>query len=377
MADHAFLSASGASIWLNCTVSPHLSKKIKDTGSVYAREGTLAHAIGEAILLNDDIEVERLKKDKLFYEGMIDEVEEYSNYCIEQLNAMKVIDPEGASMHIEQRLNLTEWVPDGFGTGDCVIIGDGLLEIIDLKFGKGVVVDVEENPQLMLYALGALHEFGFLYEIKKVRMTIAQVRNGGISSYEMKVDDLMRWAVEVVKPKALEAYLNEGYPKAGEWCTFCKWRFNCKERARYMLELADLYQDKKSLSLEEYGIILKRMKPIEKWLKDIKEYTLNEALSGVRFPGWKLVEGRSIRKVDENKSEEFAEFLLADGFDESAIYAPKKLRGIGDLEKLVGKKKFEELGEGFVIKPPGKPTLAEESDKRKELNGVEEDFDFE
>lgn len=372
MTKHAYLSASSSHRWLNCTVAPSLESSYPDTSSNFAAEGTLAHEIGELILLGKEKKIEKLKEDELFYEGMVDEVEDYTNYCKERFAELRVADPL-AQMFIEERLNFSNYVPEGFGTGDCVLIGNGLLEIIDLKFGKGVEVDAKDNSQLMLYALGALDACGFLYDIDKVRMTIAQVRLGGISSYEMKVKDLAAWGEEIVKPNASLAYDGKGDANPGSWCGFCKFKNNCKAKADYELEIVDRYKGKDKLSKEEISEILERAKDIKSWLNGIEDYALDEALTGVNFPGFKLVEGRSNRKI--NDEDGLANALLGLDFTEEEIFKPRTINTITNLEKLVGKKKFTEFSE-FIIKPSGKPTLVPVSDKRKELNSIEDDFDF-
>lgn len=374
MTAHALLSASSAFRWLNCTASPRLEENMDDTSSIYAKEGSLAHALAEAILNNDVAEKEKLKADGLFYSGMLDEVEEYTNYCLERFNEMKTID-NLAIMDIEKRLDFSKWVPKGFGTGDCIIIGNGLLEIIDLKFGKGVEVSAIENPQLMLYALGALNEYGFIYDVDRVRMTIAQVRLNNISSYEMKVSDLVNWAETEVKVKAKEAYTGTAKANPGQWCGFCKFKNLCKSRTEYLKEKVDYYKDR-ALSYEEIAEVLAISDEVTKWLKDTNDFALEEALKGVKFPGYKLVEGRSNRKIIDEVG--LAEILVdVEGYSEEKVFKPKAIETITNLEKLIGKNKFAEISSGFVVKPEGKPTLVPNSDKRKEINTVEDEFDFE
>lgn len=369
---HALLSPSGAHRWLHCTPSARLEAERADTGSVYAREGTLAHAIAERILKGEGYE--DLKDHELFYPGMIDEVEDYTSYCMERFNEAKAADAAGAVMLVEERLDFSDVVPEGFGTGDCVIVQNGHLEIIDLKFGKGVVVDPERNPQLMLYAWGAYRELHpFYYSFRDVTMTVAQVRLEGISSYTMTIGELEKWVEETVKPAAALAYKGKGEFCAGDWCGFCKVRTTCRARAEQMQAYLDLKR-RASLDDEEIARIILAKKEIEGWLKDIDAYALDEALAGASFPGLKLVEGRSNRKI--NDPEALAERLIAGGYEEESIYKPKQLETLTKLEGLVGKKAFAELGEGVVVKPPGKPTLVAESDKRPAMNTVEDDFEF-
>lgn len=372
MMAHALLSASGAHRWLNCTASPRLEENMEDTTSSYAKEGTLAHALAEAMILNDEKAVKKIKQDDLFYTGMIDEVSEYVSYCEERLSEMLTKD-KGSIMEVETRLNLSNYIPNGFGTGDCIIIGDGLLEIVDLKFGKGVEVSPVENPQFMLYALGALDEFGFLYDINTVRMTVAQVRLQGIQSYEMSVKDLRNWANTVVIPKAKEAYEGKAEPNPGSWCGFCKFRKRCKKRSGFIQDLVKR-QMEMELTVDSLADILDSAKDIQSWLTDMTDHALDLALKGENIPRYKLVEGRSNRKITDEDG--LASILMLEGHKEEQIYKPKSLETITNLEKLVGKKHFTEISKDYVIKPEGRPTLVAESDKRPAINAVENEFEF-
>ena len=381
---HALLSASSADRWLNCTPSARLAECYEDTTSTYAAEGTLAHEIAECLLrahLNghdylfkfaDIAELEDLKKDELFYEGMIDEVEEYTNYVIETYHEA-LAKTKDAMIFLEETLDYSNYVPEGFGTGDAIIIADGELEIIDLKFGKGVEVSPIDNPQLKLYALGAYEKYGFIYGIEKITMTIAQVRLNNIQSWTISADMLLEWAENELKPKAKLAFEGKGKTVPGSWCTFCKVKSICKARAEANLNFYDQYnKDPKLLSIEEMAMVLKEVDDIQKWARELKDFALEEALKGVKFPGFKLVEGRSNRVIGDEEG--FAKVLINEGYNEEQIYRPRALQGITVLEKLIGKKRFTEIGEGFIVKPPGKPTLVPESDKRPELDSVEADF---
>jgi hypothetical protein len=377
---HALLSASSAERWLNCTPSARLAEGYEDTTSSYAAEGTLAHEIAECLLkarlnghdFTDIAELEALKSNELFYEGMIDEVEEYTNYVIETYHEA-LAKTKDAMIFLEETLDYSTYVPEGFGTGDCIIIADNEMEIIDLKFGKGVEVSPIENPQLKLYALGAYEKYGFIYGIEKITMTIAQVRLNNIQSWTITADMLLEWAENELKPKAELAFKGKGKTVPGSWCTFCKVKSICKARAEANLNFYDQYnKDPKLLSIEEMAMVLKEVDDIQKWARELKDFALEEALKGVKFPGFKLVEGRSNRVIENE--EEFAKVLINEGYNEEQIYKPRALQGITVLEKLIGKKRFTEIGEGFIVKPPGKPTLVPESDKRPELDSVEADF---
>lgn len=376
MTAHAYLSASSSHRWLNCTKSPLLEEGFPDTSSIFAEEGTLAHEIGELKLLNKWRKQKRIIDHELFYEGMINEVEIYTTYCKEKFNEFKVKD-KLSIMDIEQRLDFSNYAPEGFGTGDCVIVGDSRIEVIDLKFGKGVEVDPKENTQLMLYGLGALEAYNFLYNIKEVTLTVAQVRLGGISSWTISTKDLIAWGENEVKSKARLAFDGKGDTNPGDWCMFCKFKSQCKARSQYLKNIYDSHKEKEkeTLSLEDLSEILANEKLIQNWLKDMSEYALGLGLAGTKIPGFKVVEGRSNRRITDGDG--LASVLIKDGFKEEDVYRPKDIKTITDLEKLVGKKDFETLSEGYIEKPDGKPTLAKDSDKRKSIVQTPEDeFDF-
>lgn len=385
-AEHAYLSASSSHRWLNCTKAPLLEEGFEDTTSIYAEEGTLAHAIGELIL---QLHVGAIDKaqysvgitlatiDELFYEGMTNEVELYTNYCIERFNEFKTKDPL-SFMAIEQRLDYSEYAPKGFGTGDCVIVGNNTVEIIDLKFGKGVEVDAKENPQLKLYGLGALEAYDFLYDVDTVILTVAQVRLQGITSWTTTSADLKAWGDKIVRPKARLAFDGKGETNPGDWCMFCKFRNQCKARSEHLTALYDMYKEreKETMSLEDLAYILDHEKLIKNWLSGIQEYALGLGLSGVKIPGYKVVEGRSNRKITDGEG--LGAFLIKQGYKDDEVFKPKEIQTITALEKLVGKKDFEELSTGFIEKPEGKPTLVDDSDRRKSIVQTPEDeFDFE
>lgn len=379
---HAILSASGSSRWLTCTPSVQLEKDIPDQTSEFAKEGTVAHELSEVLLeahLKNRAKstitrrVNKFKKanEEYYSSEMLDCVQEYVDVVIEKIAEANAASSGEAVVLLEQRLDFSEWVPQGFGTGDVVIIADDYIEVIDLKYGKGVPVSAVGNTQARLYALGAINQFGVLYEFENVKMTIVQPRLDSISTDEIQVDDLLNWADEVVQPKAEMAMAGEGEFVAGDHCRFCKARSTCRARAEANLELAKLdFQDPALLSNDEIGEILHQIDELTKWAADVKGYALDQAEKhGERFDGWKLVEGRSNRKYTD--SEAVAHTLLSEGFDTDKIYKPKEVLGISAMEKSIGKKIFSDLLGDLVIKPTGKPTLVPESDKRPEINSTE------
>ena len=349
---HAVLSASAAHRWLKCTPSARLEQQFEDEQSPYAAEGTLAHQLAEQLL---EYHLEWRKDPPRIPEEMREYIETYVNVVLERI-------PEGAAVMLETRLDFSPWVPEGFGTGDCIIISDERLEIIDLKYGRGVPVSAEGNPQLRLYALGAVHEFGWLYGFDKVRMTIVQPRLDSISSDELTLEELMSWG-DQIKPIAWQAYTGKGEFQPGDHCRFCKARFTCRARAEWNLTMAKYeFREPETLSNEEIAEILKRADELQQWVKDIKEYALEQAYRhGAKFPGWKVVEGRSVRKITDEPA--MAQRLMERG------YEPYKqvLKPLTELEKMVGKKRLAEIAGDLIEKPTGKPTLVPENDKRPEL----------
>lgn len=363
MRTHAILSASSSNRWLECPPSARLNDLVQDTVSPYAKEGTEAHALCEH-RLKEALEME--STDPIPHLSMYSqEMEDVANSYV--LFIQEII--EGASnpqVLIEQRLDFSDFVPDGFGTGDCVILAEDTIHLLDLKFGKNQIVEAEENTQLMLYGLGCLQLFDGIYDIKKISMTIFQPRRDNISTYEVSKDELLKWAEEYVKPRAKLAHDGVGDFCAGDWCQFCKVKATCRERARANLELAKLdFALPPTLADEEIEEILGQLDDLTSWAKDIQEYALSRAKSGKRWAGFKLVEGRSNRKYSDE--EKVAETVAQAGYEPYE----QKLLGITAMTKLLGNKKFNELLGELVIKPVGKPTLVPESDKRPEL---ENDF---
>ena len=370
---HAKLSASGSKRWLTCTPSAQLETQFPDSTSAFAEEGTWAHEYSE-LLLTDflfkmDIKLFTRRLDTVMSETFAtaenyEAVESYVSFVQGRIKQARANDAASVVM-LEQRVDFSEWVPGGFGTGDVVIVSNGTLEVIDLKFGKGVQVDAENNSQLRLYALGAWNEYEMLFDIENVRMTIVQPRLNHISTDEMKLTDLVEWADDYVAPRAQMAANGEGSFVPGAHCRFCKARFTCRARAKEAIE-AD-FKEPDLLSDDEIAELLKKVDEIEKWAKDIQEYARSKAEQGTKFTGWKLVEGRSVRKFSD--AEAVAHRLFAEGYGESDLYE-RELKGITALEKSLGKKRFNELVADLIVKPAGKPSLVPEDDKRPEYNSL-------
>lgn len=377
MSSHAILSPSGASRWLACTPSARLEQQFPDRSGAAASEGTLAHALSELLIRFKSKMIlktqytktlKEIKANSQYEDAMFDYADTYACYVMETFSAAQA-HTKDAVLLVEQKLDLSEYVPEGFGTGDVMIIANQVLDFIDLKYGKGVEVSAINNKQMMLYALGALRNFDCLFDIETVRMTIYQPRLDNISTFEMSVADLKHWAETELKPRAAMAFAGEGEFAPGEVCRFCKAAATCKANAAFNLELAK-YEFKESPLLEDQEVsdILSRADLFTKWINAVEEHAQNEAiLNGKKWPGYKLVEGRSNRVyADEAK---VAETLLAKGLTEDAIYT-KKLLGITAMEKELGKSDFATYLSSLVVKPAGKPTLVPASDKRPELNSA-------
>ena len=368
---HAVLSASSSHRWLVCTPSARLEQPEPDSSSEFAREGTEAHALAEK-KLKSWIRTQKRSKFKAPNGEMDEYTSGYRDYVIEIFNEAKKQTPD-AELLVEQRLDFSRWVPDGFGTGDAVIIADDVLHVIDLKYGKGVRVEAEGNTQARLYAAGAMDSFGILYDFDKVKVHIYQPRIDNISTAEYSLDELEKWMDEFVQPRAEQAYKGAGEAVPGDHCRFCKVRGKCKARAQKNMDMFDAYSTSSYLAdkalVEE---ILPQLEEIQAWAKDVQEYALQQALQGEKYRGWKVVEGRSNRKITNEDG--LIKALEADGYEREQFFKKPALETITALEKLVGKKHFKELSEGFIEKTPGKPALVEESDKRPEWNSAVEDF---
>ena len=345
--DTEYMQKAGIS-WMNCPGSISLCQGIPDKGSSYAEEGTLAHSLAE-LIINYNLSrmtkaefkeaMKDIESNSFYCQEMQDYIKDYTECIWELMNEAKAVCKD-AELLTEQRLDFSAWVPGGFGTGDVVIVYDKVIHICDLKYGKGVGVSAERNPQLMLYGLGALSTYDMLYDIETV-----------------------------VKPAAAAALADSAECTAGDWCRFCKAKAVCRARKDAMTELAGLeFKDARLLDDSEIGEVLRMADLLTAWAGDVKEYAQEEAEKGKKWDGWKLVEGRSNRKYSDEAK--VAEALKNAGYDEALLYE-KKLYGITAMEKIIGKKPLAEFCGALIIKPPGKPVLVPESDKRPEINSAD------
>lgn len=364
MADHAVLSASGSHRWLNCTPSARLELEFENTGSEAAKEGTAAHALCEHKLKR----ALHMRSRRPVSDYDSDEMEEctdaYVDFVMEQYEAAKQVCEDPVIL-IEQRLDFSCYVPDGFGTGDCLIISDDRLHIIDFKYGMGVLVEAEDNPQMKLYALGALAVYDALYDIREVSMTIFQPRRENVSTWTVSVEDLKAWAENELKPRAKAAYDGEGEYLPGEWCTFCRAAVRCRARAEEKLKLAQTeFRMPPLLTDAEIEEILAVLPDLTKWANEITAYALDAALNhGKEWNGFKVVEGRSVRKYRDEAA--VAEAAKEAGYKD--IYR-QSLIPLTEMQRLMGKDRFEEILGGLITKAPGRPTLVPISDKRPAMN---------
>lgn len=370
--DHALLSASGAHRWINCPPSARLESDEPESTSAAAEQGTAAHALAEHKLRR----VLKQRSKRPVSTWVDDEMEtltdDYVAFVQERISIAQesCADPQ---VLIEQHLDFSHIVPGGFGTGDCVIIAEPTLQIIDLKYGQGVLVEAAHNPQLMLYALGALHAFGDLYGIETVAVTIYQPRRANVDTWEIPVTELEHWAEAEVKPKAELAAAGEGEFSPGSWCQFCKIAPTCRARAEANLALARLeFAPPAELSDTEIADVLARIPQLKTWAADVEAYALSKAVNqGVVFEGFKLVAGRSIRKYTSET--DVAAAAEAAGYRD--IW-DRKLITLTAMERLMGKPAFNEVLGDLVTKPAGKPTLVPTSDKRPALDLVSAATDF-
>ncbi|HAN43051.1 MAG TPA: DUF2800 domain-containing protein [Sphaerochaeta sp.] len=367
---HALLSASSSERWIHCPPSARLSETCEDRDSDYAAQGTDAHALCEYKLkVALGIEAEDPRPSLEWLDQEMEECSSvYASYVLERVEEARrnCKDP---TVLIEQRVDFSRWVEEGFGTGDCIIVADKVLQIIDFKYGLGVLVDAEGNPQMQCYALGALELFDGIYDIEEVQMTIFQPRRDNISQASLSKEELMNWADEVLKPAADLAFAGEGTFLCGQWCAFCKAKHVCRARAEANMDLAKHeFKLPPLLTDEDVVEILSKLDELESWASDIREYALQQAIAGKEWKGWKLVEGKSIRKY--TNEEAVASAVKEAGFDPFE----QKLLGITAMQKRMGKAKFESVLSGLLEKPQGKPTLVPESDKRPAVNNARTDF---
>ena len=369
---HALLSASGAHRWLNCTPSARLEREFDDNSGEAAAEGTAAHALSEhklrrALKLRSKKPVSKYDSDEMDIH-----TDGYVEFVLELIEQAKQVcsDPK---VLIEQRLDFSKYVPDGFGTGDCLVIADGTLHIIDFKYGQGLLVEAEDNPQMKLYALGALELFDGIYDIDVVAMTIYQPRRENISTHTVFKESLYQWADEVLQPLAQLAFEGSGEYCCGEWCRFCRAAVKCRTRAEEKLKLTQLeFALPPLLTDAEIEDILVKLDELTAWASDIRAYALEAAIHhGKHWNGFKLVAGRSNRNYADEDA--VAETAKAAGYHD--IYR-QSLITITEMERLMGKTKFNEILGGLIEKPPGKPSLVPLSDKRAAINGSSAKIDF-
>lgn len=377
---HALLSPSGSHRWMRCTPSARLEENLPENTSSAAEEGTVAHELaeyaldmylkGEYLPLLDELPTPKHIAASRYYSSEMDKyVTDYVCYVCDLYETQ-----EGAEMHIERKFDLTSYVPECFGSCDCDIVGEKVLNIIDLKYGKGVQVDAKDNSQLMMYALGVLRSLSPKRQakIETVRMHIAQVRLGNYSVFEMAARDLTHWGIHVLRPTAEKAWAGQGETKVGSHCKFCKFKAQCRAQKEALVNEFETHGETKALTLDEIGDILSKSDMFTDWLASVKTFAMQAATRGEKVKGWKLVEGRSVRVITD--TEKAIERLKAIGFSTEDV-TNRKLKGIGDLKRLVGKKPLAAALDGLIIKPQGLPTLAPESDKREALSPTIDDFE--
>lgn len=394
MGAHAVLAPSSAKRWMTCTPSARLEETVPSKDTAYTREGTIAHAMAEGILRHLlEQKADGMPEAGEFFETGGTMIAEfcrtcelegfdwremaetvYENYCrlvYEAYLGAQLEDPD-AVLLIESKLQLAEFIPEGFGSSDAVLIYGDTLEVFDLKYGKGVKVEAENNAQMMCYALGAYCGQGEFYDIANVRMTIIQPRLRHESSWTMTAKDLMKWAKEELAPAALKAWNGEGEQKPGEHCRFCRVAAQCKALASYTLDVTEKQTEPGLMTLEEIARLLPHFATIKSWISSVEEFALEAALEGDTIPGYKVVEGRSVRKI--SNAAEAIQRLEGAGIPAENYLKPAELKTITDLEKTLTKKGFKTILGDLVIKPEGKPTLVEEADPRPAFNRAQSDF---
>ena len=369
--EHAILSASGSHRWLACTPSARLEQEFNDTDSTASLEGTAAHSLAEH-KLKKKLKMQSTRPNTIYDNDEMEMyTDDYSDYVVEQYTKAKRYDAN-AKVLIEQRLDFSCYVPEGFGTGDAVIVSKGKLHIIDLKYGLGVLVNAEKNPQMMLYALGALRKYEKEYEIKKVKLTIFQPRRENVTTWETTTAALKKWANKILRPKAEMAYRGTGKYEPGAHCQFCKAAIKCRARAEEKLKLAkEEFKKPPLITDNEIESVLAKIPDIKKWCDDIMEYALEKALNGKKWEGFKIVAGRGTRKY-------LNEEAVVAALNKAGYYYiyKKSLLPITEMEKLMTKKTFSEVLGKLVGKTEGKPTLVSLDDKRPELNTIQAKNEF-
>lgn len=366
---HALLSASGAHRWLVCTPSARLEEQFPDTTSDAAKEGTLAHELAELKLRHYFYKgsfgkqkyaraVNKLKKQELWQDEMDGYTEEYLDY----VKAAALKFESSPYVAIEKKVGLGAYIPDGFGTADCILIGGGVLQVIDFKYGKGISVSAEENPQMKLYALGAYNAYSLLYPIREIKLTIIQPPLDGISEWSCSLEHLLAFGGYVKQRAALAINGNGAYAPGVHQCRFCRARTQCRARAEENVKLA-FFTDKKPplITDTEVGGYLTQGGDVARWLKDLQDYALAQCLAGKEIPGWKAVEGRGSREWTD--MEQAFGKLEENGIAEAMLWEKRPLT-LAQVEKIVGKKDFALLVGDYVVKNPGKPALVAEADKR-------------
>lgn len=370
MAKHALLSASASKMWTECTPSAKLNAQAEERASPYADEGTDAHALCQYLVEKEyGITTEDPTEHLSYYNEDMQECAEIYLSTIKEIMADVLKTCSDPKILVEQKVNFSRWVPEGFGTADCIILADGTIHIIDYKHGAGILVPAEDNIQMKCYALGALSMFGDIFDVDSVCMTIVQPRKENISSWTISVEDLLTWAEDFLKPRAHLAYEGKGEFVAGSHCQFCKVKATCRKRAEANLELAQHdFALPETLDNTEIAVILSKVDDLVSWASDVKEYALDQALAGQKFDGYKVVEGRSTRKYTDEDAVAYAA--------KEAGYNPfeQKVLGITAMTKLMGKTNFEDILGAYITKPQGKPTLVPITDKRPEFNSAVSDF---
>ena len=374
--EHAKLSASGSNRWINCPGSIVLESSFEEKESEYAEEGRLAHSVAELKLTKYfkkgigpkkfKAQMDEFKKSPYWNKSMDDYTDDYFEFVKEKALSY----PDRPFVDVELRVDYSNVAPEGFGTCDCVMLHGNELSIIDLKYGTGVKVDAKDNSQLMLYALGVYNMFSVIYGIKTIHLSIVQPRLGHFDTHTIGIDELLAFG-ERIKPIALEAFNGSDKLAVGDHCGFCEAKSKCRTRAEAMFKPVEAHilskevdpYEIKLLSSQEMGDLLMKLDGVVDWIKSLESEALAEALAGNTVTGYKLVEGRSVRKITDEALA--VSKLVSAGYEEPLLYE-RKLLSMTNLEKLVGKKDFASILDGVIEKPPGKPTLVKASDKRKE-----------